>query len=316
MAVSILLLLLGFVLLTLGAERLLSGSISLAARYNIPNIIVGLIIVSLCTSAPEFFSSLKASYISPDISVSNILGSNIFNILGILGLISILQPISTRPFEYKKELILLFLSGGLLAFFLISNPFSSSTINNSYIITKPEGFILILVLMFSLLRSVLKSKKIKAATPKLNSLIIELSYIILGVALLITGSHFAITHSIVLAKWLGLSQSFIGLTVVGVATGLPELITSLVSVYKKQHDIAITNIVGSNLFNLLGVIGVVSLINPINVMQNTSHLTDILFSSLCAILLFFTMLWKANISKIIGIIYICLYICFIWWKLI
>lgn len=315
MGTSFLLLLLGFSLLILGAERLLEGSISLAARYNIPSIIVGLIIVSLCTSAPEFFSSLKATYIGPDIAISNILGSNIFNILGILGVVSVLQPISTRPFVYKTELLLLFLSGGLFAFFLNNSPFANSTSTTNYSITQVEGSILLLILIVSLLYSVLKSKKTQNPPPQLNSIIIELCYIVLGISLLSIGSHFAITHSIIIAKWLGWSQSFIGLTVVGVATGLPELITSLMAIYKKQSDIAIGNIVGSNLFNLLGVIGGVSLIHPINVMQSTTHLTDILFSSLCALLLFFTMLWKANISRMTGILYLCLYISFIGWRL-
>lgn len=316
MIISFLLLILGFSLLVLGAERLLEGSISLATRYNIPNIIVGLIIVSLCTSAPEFFSSLKATFIAPDIAVSNILGSNIFNILGILGLVAIFQPISTRPFDYKTELLLLFFSGGLFALLLIYNPFPFNQTTNGYSITKTEGGLLLLILIASLLYSVLKSKKTTPTTPHLKSLVKELGYIILGVSLLSIGSHFAIIHSIIIAKWLGWSQSFIGLTVVGVATGLPELITSLVATYKKQTDIAIGNIVGSNLFNLLGVIGGVSLIHPISLLNITDHLTNLLFASLCVLLLLFTMLWKTNISRAIGIVYLGLYIGFIGGQLI
>lgn len=315
MIISTLLLILGFVLLVLGAQRLLEGSISLAARYNISNVIVGLIIVSLCTSAPEFFSSLKASYLAPDIAISNIIGSNIFNILGILGLVSLLMPISTRPFKYKLELFLLFLSGGLFALFLNYDLFSLSPSTKIYDITQLEACILLFILFLSLGFSILKNKKAESSLPKLNTVIIELAYIFLGVFLLSIGSHFAITNSIIIAKGFGLSQNFIGLTLVGVATGLPELITSLIASYKKQNDIAIGNIVGSNLFNLLGVIGGVSIIQPIKVYSILEHNTDLLFASFCVLILFFSMIFKPRISKLTATIYLCLYISFITWKL-
>lgn len=313
MSISVLLLLLGFSLLVLGAERLLEGATSLAARYNVPNLIVGLIIISLCTSAPEFFSSLKATYMAPDIAISNILGSNIFNILGILGLVAILHPISTRPFAYKTELILLMAAGLVFGVFLNTNPFFSTS--SQYVITKIEGGILVFILIASLFYSAIKSEKTKNTLPKLNSIIKELFYIALGVSLLSLGSHFAITYSIVIAQALGWSQNFIGLSVVGVATGLPELITSLVAIYKKQPDIAIGNIVGSNLFNLLGIIGVVSLIHPIGVVSNSAHIIDLIFASLCAFLLLATAALKTRLSRLTGIIYLLLYIGFISWKL-
>lgn len=315
MSISFLLLFLGFVLLVLGAERLLEGAVSLAARYKVPNVIVGLVVISLCTSAPEFFSSLKATYIAPDIAISNILGSNIFNILGILGFIAILHPISTRPFEYKAELFLLTLAGLLFGFFLNTNLFSDNRLNQAYVITQIEGGILVLTLIGSLLFSALKSKQTNSTAPSLNSPLKELIYISLGVTLLSIGSHFAITHSIIIATHLGWSQNFIGLSLVGVATGLPELVTSLIAIYKKQPDIAIGNIVGSNLFNLLGVIGGVSLIHPISVASKTGHITDLIFSSFCALLLLVTALWKTKISRLTGAIYFLLYISFIGWKL-
>lgn len=315
MTISVLLLILGFVLLVLGAERLLEGSVSLAARYNISNVVVGLIIVSLCTSAPEFFSSLKATYISPDIAISNILGSNIFNILGILGLVSILTPVSTRPFNYRVELLLLFLSGGLFAFFLNYNLLSLSPSTKIYSITQLEACILLFVLLASLGFSILKNKKAGSSKPKLPALAAELAYIFLGVLLLSLGSHFAITNSLVIAKHFGLSPNFIGLTLIGVATGLPELITSLIASYKKQTDIAIGNIVGSNLFNLLGVIGGVSIIHPIKVYSRLEHNTDLLFASLCVLILFLSMAFRPRISKFTATMYLCLYISFITWKL-
>ncbi|MBE8162617.1 MAG: sodium:calcium antiporter [Bdellovibrionaceae bacterium] len=315
MVISLLLLLLGFALLALGAERLLEGCLSLSARYNIPHIIVGLVIISICTSAPEFFSSLKATYTSPDIALSNVLGSNIFNILGILGISSLLRPINTRPLEYVKELVLLIFSGVVLMLFLNKNLFFKSPSPNHYIITQVEGGILLLILISSLLYTALKSKKVVSTAFKLPSIFIELGYIALGIVLLIMGSRLAINHSIILARWLGWSESFIGLTLVGVATGLPELITSIVAIYKKHSSIAIGGIVGSNLFNLLAVLGGVSLIHPIAPTKNITHLTDLLVSILAAVLLLFTMLYKTSISRITGIIYLCLYISFIAWRL-
>lgn len=256
----------GFALLILGANGLVDGASSLAKRYRVSDLVIGLTIVSFGTSAPELIVNIIASQEGhSDIVVGNILGSNNFNLYVILGLSGLIFPIRVQTSTAWKEIPISLLVAILLLFL-----FNGFTFKENPTLNRVEGLILLLLFALFLMYVFQQTKNDAQGTngqgeeqSSMSGIRIS-GLIILGLGALIFGGQVVVSNSIELAGALGISQKIIGLTVVAAGTSLPELVTSAVAAYKKNSDIAIGNVVGSNIFNFLLILATSSIIQPID----------------------------------------------------
>jgi cation:H+ antiporter len=262
MITHILLLILGFGVLIKGADWLVTGGSVLARKYSVSELAIGLTIVAFGTSMPEFVVNAFAAWQSHgDIVFGNIIGSNIINLFAILGITGLIAPITVQSSTVWKEIPISFF-GVLLVFFL-----SNSIISEQEIMSRIDGLIL---LMFFCLFIYYVFQQMKSEKMALNLERIEISnfkmwmFIILGLAFLVAGGRLVVVNSVNIARDLGISETIIGLTIVAIGTSLPELATSVVAAIKKNSDIAVGNIIGSNIFNIFYVLAVSSLIKPVN----------------------------------------------------
>ncbi len=265
MVVSLLLIVVGFAGLIFGANWLVDGASSLAKKYNIPDLVIGLTIVAFGTSAPELVVNSIASVDGlSDIVLANVIGSNNFNLFIILGIAGLIYPMTFHSSMVKREipisLIITILLFALATDFFINENSEISTLDGLILLT---AFIFFLFYLFKNM----KADKVDEipVTPKSNLKIWSL--IILGFSGLIIGGKLVVDNSIGIATDLGISQKIIGLTIIAAGTSLPELITSIVAALKKNSDIAIGNVIGSNIFNVLLILSVSSLISPIKYNQ-------------------------------------------------
>ncbi len=283
--IDLLFLVLGFAPLVAGANLLVESASSLAKRLNIPSIAIGLTIISFGTSAPEFVVNVFASsYGSSQIALGNIIGSNIFNILAILGVSALIYPLSVKSNTTWIEIPLCFLSAIILLFIsndaVIDNAASSS-------LTRIDGIILLLFFIifmsynFQLMKTGTFTEDIKVRNYSIRKSVL---YIVFGLVLLTIGGKIIVRYAVLLAEGIGISERIIALTVVSAGTSLPELATSAVAAYKRNVDIAIGNIVGSNIFNVFFILGVSALIKPLPLTHLTN--TDLFFNILASFLLF------------------------------
>ena len=275
--IAIILLVLGFVMLTKGADWFVDGSSALAARLGIPQLVIGLTIVAMGTSAPEAAVSITSALKGNEgITVGNVVGSNIMNILLILGIASVIVPLavqkSTRMIEspYMIAITRLF---GVLGY-------------TGEKITRIEGGILwiaFLIYLGYLLWMAKKGKEENEPDEKQKSLPVQLLMILVGLVCIVLGSDFVVDGATEIAKVIGISERIIGLTIVAFGTSLPELVTSVTAARRGNADIAIGNIVGSNVFNILFVAGTSALITP--VVFESKFLFDTIVATAVAILL-------------------------------
>lgn len=307
---DLILLILGFLALVKGADMFVEGSASIARRFNIPNIVIGLTLVAFGTSAPELAVSIKASFSgSNGLVFGNVVGSNIVNILLILGLSSFISPINVGLKTLYKEMPFSL----LISFVLLLISFGGAENNLGYI-SSSDGIILLLffiIYFYSLVESVLSNKYElvdleEVETGPLNRSII---FAIIGLMGIILGGNLTVNSAVSIATKLGLSEAFIGLTIIAIGTSLPELMTSLVAAKKGENDIAVGNIVGSNIFNILLVLGLSATINPLSLVA--SSLMDIYFLLFGVFLTWIFMFTGKKISKIEGIILFFLYISYL-----
>ena len=255
--IAIALLIVGFVMLTKGADWFVDGSSALAFRLGIPQLVIGLTIVAMGTSAPEAAVSITSALKGNEgITVGNVVGSNIMNILLILGIASVIVPLavqkSTRMIEipYMIAITVLF---GVLGY-------------TGEMVTRVEGGILwiaFLIYLGYLLWMAKKGKEDNEPDEKQKSLPVQLLMILAGLICIVLGSDFVVDGATEIAKVIGISDRIIGLTIVAFGTSLPELVTSIAAARRGNADIAIGNIVGSNVFNILFVAGTSALISPI-----------------------------------------------------
>lgn len=287
---QIALLIIGFVMLIKGADWFVDGAAGIADKLHIPQLIIGLTIVAMGTSAPEAAISISASVQgSADIAVGNILGSNILNILIILGITSVITPLSVQKSTVKYEIpfvIIISVIFGLIGLFDNSIGFI-------------DGILLwvLFIAYIAYLFIMTKKGKIQAdesddedndkKPKKVWQLIL---FGIIGIALVVFGSNITVNAATEIATMFGMSERFIGLTIVALGTSLPELVTSITAALKKNADIAIGNIVGSNIFNILFVIGTSAMITP--VAYQNQFLVDSIFCVATAMLLLLLVLNK------------------------
>lgn len=261
MLLSLLLIIVGFVALIFGANWLVDGASGLAKKHNVSDLVIGLTIVAFGTSAPELVVNTVASVDGySDIIVGNIIGSNNFNLFLILGIAALIYPIVVHSSTAKREIPLSLIVAVVL--FALANDFF---LHANSVISRLDGIILLLA-FFGFIYYIFKQMKTEkpqeiSVAHKSNFHIWKM--IVLGLAGLIIGGKLVVDYSVDIAADLGVSQKIIGLTIVAAGTSLPELMTSVVAALKKNSDIAIGNVIGSNIFNILLIIGVSAIINPI-----------------------------------------------------
>jgi cation:H+ antiporter len=306
----------GFALLIKGADWLVKGASALAGRLRVSSLIIGLTIVAFGTSTPELGVNLYASFQgTTDIAISNILGSNIFNILFILGVSAIICPLFVREDTVWKQIPLTLLAAVVLGILANDSLIDKASLS---VLTRTDGIILLIFFMifmyyiFETARGERKEGVELATGTKQYGLIKTISFIILGLVCLSLGSKWMVDGAVKLAEALGASQSLIGLTIVAVGTSLPELATSAVAAYRKNVGIAVGNIVGSNIFNIFFILGVSSVVTPLpfSAASNIDTGVTIMASALLFIAMF-TGAKRHLLERWEGIIFITLYVGFI-----
>ena len=286
MLVSIILLIAGFFILIKSANFLVNGASALALKLSISDMVVGLTVVAFGTSSPELivniFASIENNY---EIAFGNIIGSNIINTLLILGVSGMIYALQTRKNTVWRE-IPFSLFAIIVLFIMCNDHLFTGTAN---ILSSSEAIILLLFFFVFLIYTFAVSKvqiSDKIEIKKISNMNIMI-YIVAGLTGLILGGKLVVHHAVKIAMILGVSDKLIGLTIVAIGTSLPELFTSAVAAYKKKSDIAIGNIIGSNIFNIFFVLGISALINPIP--YDTAFNADMFILAISSLFLLFTM---------------------------
>lgn len=297
--IQCLLLVLGFIMLVKGADWFVDGAAGVAERFGIPQLVIGLTIVAVGTSAPEAAVSMAAALKgSADITIGNVMGSNILNIFVILGLTSVITAVEVAESTVKYEIPYMVLVTGILLAF----GYSGNEINLT------EGAILwgLFLIFFAYLFKMSKENKeeVKEEDGK-KSMWLLLFLTITGLGLIVWGSDVTVDSATSIAAAIGFSERFIGLTIVALGTSLPELFTSASAALKGKADIAIGNIVGSNIFNILFVVGTTALITPVAFMSN--FVIDTLIVIAAGILLWFCIFKKNRLTRTGGVIMLSCY---------
>lgn len=302
----------GFALLVKGADWFVDGSSNIAKLLRIPPILIGLTIVALGTSAPEATVSIIAALEgTADVSIGNVVGSNIFNITLVVGLAAFIFPLRVQNETIKKEIPFTLLASVALLV-LMSDVFLQGLSSN--MITRSDGVILLLFLtifMYYIIEVGLKSRKESSKEEFSNE---DISWgknsliTIIGLAGIIGGGQLVVTNATEIAYSLGMSETLVGLTIVATGTSLPELVTSISAALKKESEIALGNIVGSNIFNILFVLGASSVITPLAV--NEKIFTDIWLMIILTVLLLIFSRTKYRIGRKEGLILALFYIAY------
>jgi len=305
---------LGFVFLIKGADLLVEGASSLAKKFKINDLVIGLTIVAFGTSAPELFVNLSASINgSTEIAIGNILGSNIANILLILGVTALIQPIKVQKSTIWKEIPFSLLAVIIVG--IMANDIFIDGAKNS-VLSRSDGFILIAFFSIFMYYIVEISKKNPAALIdeegiKKMSNLKSTGFIVVGLIGLVFGGEWIVNGAVKIAERIGMSKSVIGLTVIAIGTSLPEMATSIVAAYKGKSDIAIGNVVGSNIFNVFWILGLSSIIKPLPFLASSN--SDILVAIFSSALLFPFMFVgkKHQLDKWQGVLFLGLYAAYI-----
>lgn len=248
------LLIIGFVLLVKGADFFVDGASSIAAKLKVPSLIIGLTVVSMGTSLPEAAVSISASLSGNNgISLGNVVGSNLFNLLVVVGVSSMILPIATDSDVLKRDMPISILITAALCVMLLDG--NLSRLDAAILL------VLFAAYMFLLIRSALKNRT-EESQQKVMSWFKSILYSVVGAAAIIGGGQLVVESAKVIAASLGMGETLIGLTVVAIGTSLPELVTSIVAARKGDSGIAMGNVVGSNIFNILFILGMAGVISP------------------------------------------------------
>lgn len=292
---DILILILGFLLLIKGADFFVDGSSSIAKKFKIPPMVIGLTLVAFGTSAPELAVSIDAALaLSNGLVFGNVIGSNIANTLLILGLSAAITPISISKKTIFKEMPFLIVSTIAMAVMAMDKLID----NSRNLLSRVDGMILLLlfvIYIFSMIEMIVNNKEKDSEEVESMPLLKSSVLTVFGLIAIVMGADLTVTSAVSIAALFGLSETLIGLTVVAVGTSLPELITSVVAAKKGENDIAIGNIIGSNVFNILLVLGVSASINPIIISsRNYIDLVILIIATVTTMLIMFT---GSKISK-------------------
>jgi cation:H+ antiporter len=297
----------GFVLLLFGAEYLVRGAVALARRLKVTPMIIGMTVVAYGTTSPELVVSLQAAIDgAPGISVGNVVGSNICNILLILGLSAVIFPIAVRPATLYRDAAVCFGTAVLFTALALSGT-----------IERWQGALMVALLAgFSIQAFYAERKRGKAKdaadggeefaeetgkAPK--SVWLSLVSVIGGIAAVVTGAKLLVTAAVDAARFLGVGEEVIGLTVVAVGTSLPELATATVAAFRRHSEVAVGNILGAGIYNLFGIMGLVALVNPIPVPPQILHF-DLWFMLFVTALVLTLLVWRKGLTRPVGTIFL------------
>ena len=300
--IQLILLIVGFILLIKGSDFFVDGSSNIASILKIPTLIVGLTIVAFGTSAPEAAVSITSSLSGNNaLAVSNVIGSNLFNMMLIIGLCALLRELKIGRDVLNKDLPFLVVITAILFGFIIIE----------WSISRVEGIILFLLIIGYVSYLVYSAKKTKEAQivekPKMG-LLRSIIYIIGGMAGIIIGADFVVDSASYIAMAFGMSETLVGLTIVAIGTSLPELVTSLTALKKDENQLIIGNVIGSNIFNILFVLGASSAISPIKI--NPNMIVDIALMLGVTILFFIFGKTQDKYDKKEGFILVALFIAY------
>ncbi len=275
-----------------GASWIVDSASKIARKFGLSDLVIGLTVVAIATSAPEFAVTVSAALRNqPAISVGNVVGSNIFNLGIILGFITLLRTISISKSLLYRDTTLLIVTGIMLLIF-----FYDGTL--SFI----EGIILFSTLIIYIIILIKQKEPIDEEVPEGGFTLIDIPKFILGVAVIITSANFLVDSASNIARLFGVSEWMIGITIVAAGTSIPELATSLVAIHKKKLGISAGNLIGSDLFNMLGVLGIASIIKPLSLQSEEYISLIVLVSSLLVLFILMRSNWK--LSKFEGAIII------------
>ena len=312
MTISILLIVIGMVLVLWGADRLTDGAVAIAKRMNVPEIVIGLTIVAMGTSMPEFCVSFASAMKgTADLAVGNVVGSNIFNAMLIVGAAAMVAPITILKSTVRKDIpFAVFASLMLLQMGL------------NYNITRTEAFVLFIMFAVFTIYTVMgtkdnveeneKENENKHNGSKWSAFFYHPAFgVVFGLSALIFGSNIFVDNATEIARLMGVSEAIIGLTIVAAGTSLPELATSIVSARKGQSGIAIGNVLGSNVFNILFIIGLTGMVTPMHISGITTIDFGVMLISM--LLLWLMSFTKYTLSRWEGAVLAILYIIYVGW---
>ncbi len=308
MYMDIFFLLLSIVVIVKGSDMLVDGCVNLAKFLRVPTLVIGLTVVAIATGVPEIAISITSSIKgSNGLLLGNLLGSNMFNILFILGLIALIKPLLV-----KREIIIKnYLFALLSCFVLFVISYDVYLVDEVYnIITRSEGILLLCfagIFLYSTILGVMDEKRLKVEKGKFTSK--DAVWILIGILMVAISSEVIVNSSVNISKWFGISENLIGLTVIAVGTNLPELVTSVVAVRKGEIDMAIGNLVGTNIYNIFLILGMAATINPIAI--SPSSFMDIIILAITSIIVYIFIQHKKDINKREGMLMIGLYIAYI-----
>ena len=293
--------LLGFTLLVAGAEYLIKGASVIARTFGISALVIGLTVVAFGTSAPELFVSTNAALKgTADVAIGNVVGSNMFNILVIIGIAAFLQPIVASPPVIKREMSLMLMVMVLYIFLAFDGLLSRI---DGLVLT--TGIFLYLFMNYILVkrRRLARSLEVleSAAQDTKESITVRMAvvFVVGGLVAMIFGSDWIVENATIIARQFGVSDLVIGITLIAVGTSLPEVAATVVAARRGQSDLAVGNALGSNLFNVLCVLGVTALITPIQVSAKVISYDNWIMLSAC-VLVYLFMLWRPAISRLQG----------------
>jgi cation:H+ antiporter len=317
MILQFVLLILGIALLVKGADWLVDGASGLSSSFGVSPLFIGLTVVAFGTSAPELAVSISAAVKgSGSIAISNVIGSNIANIALVIGFSAILTPLAISKTTIRKELPFnILISFALMAMLLRGA---------KYGLDRYDGFVLIIFLIIFMEYTLMMAKSDRerkrlestdilseADQEEIKKIRIKNGILtLIGLAMVVFGADLTVDSATEIALQLGISEALVGLTMIAIGTSLPELVTAVTAILKKQDDLAIGNIVGSNIFNICLILGVSSIIKPIGVIVD-HYWADILFMSMLAVFLLLTTMKKSKITRLEGSFFFSSYIAYI-----
>ena len=316
---EVFILLIGFIALIKGADLFVKGSSDTAKNLKVPAVIIGLTIVALGTSAPELTVSVSAALAgSNEISVSNVVGSNIFNLLVVLGACAMVKPLTVETVYIKRDLPISIGAAAIVLLFCLD--YGTLRFSSSYFadgssvagsISRFIGIVLLLLFLLYMYFLIMEAKKKPEVPAALDFLPLWkcILLIIIGLAMIITGGQAVVYSAKEIARMAGMTETLIGLTIVAVGTSLPELVTSIVATKKGETGLAIGNVVGSNIFNMLFILGVSGAVHPISV--NVASVVDL---AVLILISFLTLVFSGTshrINRIEGYSMVLIYIAYV-----
>ena len=315
---EIILVIIGFILLVKGADFLVTAATSVAKKFGLSEMLIGLTIVAIGTSLPEIFITITSSIEGySDLIIGNAIGSCICNFLLVMGISALVRPV-----KFDKRIVKRHIPIGIITMCLLLFLGNTQKLGEAQTITRGQGIILLLFTLAYIIYTIYEEKKIKnekideeiikdVEAREKNSIIIIIIYMILGIIGLKFGSDFVVDNSIIIAKNFGLSENFIGMTIIAVGTALPEIITGIIAAKRDETDLLLGNITGSNILNLCLLIGLGAVINPLIFSTDFNASIIFLIVITIALLLIATINKRSELDKKRGILLIIMYIVYI-----